>query len=154
MTRLLATHLVTLDKPSVAALACSSKLLVEAALDPLWERLEKGPRPLMRCLPQDTWEIRDSEFVSTTCCNPQLLGLPLDRFSYAVLRRRNGADSRAMLAGFTLLPIPWEIRRSRWQRFRYYPCTLQLSTTICFRASVPSTGSWTRGRFSPSSDYS
>jgi len=118
MIRLLATHLVALDKPSVAALACSSKLLEEAALDPLWERLDKGPRPLMRCLPQDTWEIRDSEFVSISCCKPQLLSLPLDRFFCVVLQRRNGTDSRAMLAEFTPLPILWEIRGSLLRRFK------------------------------------
>lgn len=50
---------------SVVALACCSKRLSDIALDAVWEELEDQGQ-LMTCLPSDTWEIRNDEFVRTT----------------------------------------------------------------------------------------
>lgn len=57
--------------PSAIALACCSKRLGDIVLDPLWEKLD-GLCRLMRCLPPDTWELRDRTLVST-----QYFGLPV-----------------------------------------------------------------------------
>ena len=51
---------------SAIALACCSKRLADTVLEPLWEEI-RGLHWLMRCLPPDTWEMRDREFVSSTC---------------------------------------------------------------------------------------
>jgi len=51
---------------SAIALACCSKRLGDNVLDSVWEQLN-GLGQLMRCLPPDTWELRDQTgvFVST-----------------------------------------------------------------------------------------
>jgi len=82
---------------SAVTLACCSKRLEDIVLDSLWEHLA-DLRRLMRCLPPDTWEIHNGEFVRTTHPSPPTLGSSLvNRFSYVVPPSRNGADSRAML---------------------------------------------------------
>jgi len=48
------------------ALACCSKQLSDIVLDSLWEELICLRYP-MRCLPQESWEIRENEFVRTAC---------------------------------------------------------------------------------------
>ena len=76
MVRLLATILNKQydASASAVALACCSKRLEDIVLDSVWEKLI-GLEHLMRCLPTDTWEIHDDEFVSTTCSSPLALGL-------------------------------------------------------------------------------
>ena len=51
---------------SAVALARCSKRLGDIVLDSLWEQLT-GLGLLLKCLPSDTWEVRDDEFVSTPC---------------------------------------------------------------------------------------
>jgi len=58
---------------SAIALACCSKRLGDIVLDSLWEHLNLLGR-LMRCLPPETWEIRDQTFVSTADFGPFVLG--------------------------------------------------------------------------------
>ena len=85
MVRLLASDLKKRCKASasVLALACCSKRLSDVVLDALWEELN-GLIWLMMCLPPETWEIRNGEFVRTTWVHPHFRGTHLiNRFSYA-----------------------------------------------------------------------
>ena len=59
---------------SSIALACCSKQLGDVVLDYLWEDLTNLSW-LMQCLPPDTWERRNGEFVSTTPSTPHESGL-------------------------------------------------------------------------------
>ena len=86
---------------SALALACCSKQLSDIVLDSLWEELE-GLGRLMKCLPSETWEIRDDGFVRMTWVYSHLSGSSLvNRFSYVVPPLRNGSDSRVILVGST-----------------------------------------------------
>jgi hypothetical protein len=58
---------------STVALACCSKQLGHIILDSLWEDC-LGLSTLMKCLPPDTWEVRDNKFVGTTCSGLLTLG--------------------------------------------------------------------------------
>jgi len=82
---------------SAIALACCSKRLADVVLDQLWEHLT-GLVWLMRCLPRDTWESRNGEFVITTRSGPRasgaywstgLLTLPLHPGMDAILDLRS-----------------------------------------------------------------
>ena len=77
MVRLLASDLEKrCEAPSSAiALACCSKRLSGIVLDSLWEVLPDGLRSLMECLPPETWEIRNDEFVRTTLVRSHFRGL-------------------------------------------------------------------------------
>ena len=76
MVRLLATILEQQYEAfaSAVALACCSRGLEDIVLDTLWEKLI-GLNWLMQCLPADTWEIHDHEFVSAACSSQLALGL-------------------------------------------------------------------------------
>jgi len=75
LVRIVATDLEErcMASASAVALACCSKRLADIVLDPLWEQLDSLSQS-MKCLPQDTWEIRDWSFVSTTRPSPFDLG--------------------------------------------------------------------------------
>jgi hypothetical protein len=68
MVRLVATALEKhyTASASAVALARCSKRLGDIVLDSLWEQ-RTGLGVLLKCLPSDTWEVRDDEFVSTPC---------------------------------------------------------------------------------------
>ena len=88
MLRLLAMYL---DKQhgasaSAVALACCSKRLGDVVLDSLWEEL-RCLSQLMQCLPPDTWEIYDGEFVSTARSDTLALGAYLSTDLHALPHR-------------------------------------------------------------------
>ena len=101
VVRLIVTDLKRGDNASAVALACCSRLLSDIVLDVLWQYLEDLCQLLM-CLPPDTWEVHEDEFVSATCFTSSFLrSLMVDRFSYVVPQLRNGSDCRVTLAGYT-----------------------------------------------------
>ena len=55
---------------SALALACCTKSLTDIVLDFLWEHVE-DPIHLMKCLPPDSWEMCNYEFVR----NPPFISL-------------------------------------------------------------------------------
>ena len=113
---------------SVLALACCSKRLSDIVLDILWESLE-GLGFLMECLPPETWEIDDGEFVRITWVYSHLsASSPVNRCSYIAPRPRNGSDSRVMLVestGFSHMNLQ-ESQLFRWQHTTYYLCRPRL----------------------------
>ena len=111
---------------SVLALACCSKQLSDIVLDSLWEELD-GLGPLMRCLPSETWEIRDDGFVRMTLVYSHLSGSsPVNRRSYVSPPPRNGSDSRVMLVGSASFTQTTRQENRDRQCITYYLCRPQL----------------------------
>jgi len=89
MVRLLASDLKHCEaSASALALACCSKRLGDIVLDSLWEQVD-GLVRLMRCLPPETWELREvegtsyCEFVRTTWVHSDFLSsLNLNRQAF------------------------------------------------------------------------
>ena len=139
---------------SALALACCSKQLSDIVLDSIWEALE-GLGRLMRCLPQESWEIRDDEFVRSSRAGSYFgRSLTINRFSYVPPPLRSGSVSRATLVGCA----PFASRKKRGfhqRRFAYYLCRPNLWVTTSFLISVPSDGTPARGScYPPSSTHS
>ena len=76
------------------ALACSSKSLSDIVLDSLWERL-MGLSRLLKCLPPDSWDLRDFDFVRATFAVLLTIGEAHDltRCSYVAPPPKNGFGS-------------------------------------------------------------
>ena len=160
MVRLLALDLKKRCKASAStlALACCSKKLSGVILDSLWEEFSNHLIWLLRCLPPETWEIHDDEFVSAIWVHSHSRGTHLiNRFSYVAPLPKNGSDSRAMLVGsasFTRIAPPKDHQTSHRQRIIYYLCRLRFWVLIFCQTYVPSIGSHTRGTNCPSSGCS
>ena len=156
MVRLVASDLEERCNASatVLALACCSKRLSDIVLDSLWEEPDDLTR-LMRCLPPETWEIHDEEFVRTWV-HSHFWGTHLtNRSSYVAPLSRNGSGSRAMLVGSARFTCIWMTNhRSHREHITYYLCRPRFWVLIFCQTSVPSVGASSRGTCYPSFGYS
>lgn len=61
IVRLIAEESVNLEDPSAISLACTCKAFEAAVMETLWGSHQTDLVDLLRCFPDEVWEIRESE---------------------------------------------------------------------------------------------
>ena len=61
ISRLVVAEIVNLERPSAISLACTCRTFEAAVMETLWGSHQTDLVDLLRCFPNEVWEIRESD---------------------------------------------------------------------------------------------